>query len=118
MIILYLICFLGLLHTYILYPLILKILAKGKKNNTDFYENELPMVSVLMAAYNEELVIEKKIESILACDYPIEKLNIFIGSDNSSDRTNAIVQQFSQSNIYFKNFNSRQGKPSIVNQTQ
>lgn len=111
---------LALLHTYIFYPLILKIRAQSKSNNTEVYTqtDALPTVSVLMAAYNEELVIQQKIESILAADYPPHLLHFFIGSDNSNDRTNEIVASFAAKypQIHFKNFTSRQGKPSIINQ--
>jgi cellulose synthase/poly-beta-1,6-N-acetylglucosamine synthase-like glycosyltransferase len=54
----------------------------------------------------------------LATNYPTEKLQIFIGSDNSNDATNKIVEELSanHSNLFFKNFTKRQGKPSIINQ--
>lgn len=121
MIILYIVCIIGLLHTYIIYPIILKWIAKPKKNNENCYsesDSQLPIVSILMAAYNEEMVISKKIKSILATNYPTEKLQIFIGSDNSNDATNKIVEELSanHSNLFFKNFTKRQGKPSIINQ--
>ncbi len=120
MTIIYIICIIGLLHTYIFYPIILKVLTASKQNNSQIYlsSDDLPSVSILMAAYNEELVIEQKIKSILAADYPSDKLNFYIGSDNSNDRTNAIVEKFAQEYpaIHFKNFKTRQGKPSIINQ--
>jgi len=120
MTILYWVCILALLHTYIFYPLILKILARGKANNSNCYEldEELPMVSILMAAYNEEMVIEDKIKSILASDFPKDKLQFFIGSDNSNDATNEIASHYAKQYdfIYFKNFSQRQGKPGIINQ--
>lgn len=107
-------------HSYVLFPIILKILSKNKKNNQIVYsENEqLPFVSILMAVYNEELVIEKKIKSVLSSNYPKEKIEFLIGSDCSTDRTNEIVGNLAKSNniIKFFPFNIRQGKPSIINQ--
>ncbi|MGB0863558.1 MAG: glycosyltransferase [Saprospiraceae bacterium] len=121
MIILYTVCIIGLLHTYIIYPIILRWMAAPKKNNKNCHsesDSQLPTVSILMAAYNEEMVIKKKIESILATNYPFERLNIFIGSDNSNDNTNEIVEEIASkhSSLFFKNFTKRQGKPSIINQ--
>ena len=118
--IIYVICILGLLHTYIFYPILLKILARSKQNNsTCFQPNEnLPFVSILMAAYNEELVIEDKLNSILETTYANHLLNIFIGSDNSTDSTNTILHKYASKypNIHFTHFKNRQGKPNIINQ--
>jgi len=80
----------------------------------------LPHVSILMALFNEEEVIEEKLNSILKTSYPNNKIEILIGSDNSTDKTNEIVEQYSikNSNINFTVFSSRQGKPKIINQLQ
>jgi cellulose synthase/poly-beta-1,6-N-acetylglucosamine synthase-like glycosyltransferase len=111
----------ALFHTYLLYPLILKLAAAGKKAHAPVFDrNELlPAVSILMSAYNEEKVIADKLNSILANNYPAEKLNIFIGSDCSNDRTDEIIRSFAEKNpeiINFTAFDERQGKPMIINQ--
>lgn len=109
-----------LLHTYILYPLIMAFLAKGKSLNENKYlsNNDLPSVAVLMAAHNEEAVIGAKMQTLLQQDYPLAKLHIYVGSDNSSDKTNKILRELSwaHDNIHFIAFAERQGKPSIINQ--
>jgi len=51
-----------------------------------------PMVSVVVPAHNEELVIERTINSILASSY--EKFEIIIIDDNSKDKTPAVVRNF------------------------
>ncbi len=58
------------LHTYVLYPLILRVFSTGRKGNTVFYERneELPMVSVIISAHNEESCIKEKVQSIY-CRY-------------------------------------------------
>ncbi|HEY6160728.1 MAG TPA: glycosyltransferase family 2 protein [Bacteroidia bacterium] len=109
---------LALLHTYFFYPLLLRLLSAGSKANpTVFSKEELPPVSILMAAYNEEQVIAEKIESILASDYPPEKIQVLIGSDNSSDRTNSIVKGFETKfpGLKLIEFSQRTGKVMIVN---
>ena len=115
----FVICLLLLIHTYVLYPLIIKGLARGKSLNDLVYKSDadLPIICVLMAAYNEESVIRHKIESLLAQDYPQDKLHIYVGSDNSSDATNLIMEDYAKQygHIYFHLFSSRTGKPGIIN---
>lgn len=53
-----------------------------------------PKISLLIAAYNEEEVIESKIRNSLELDYPKNKLEIIVASDASTDRTNGIVRQY------------------------
>ena len=53
-----------------------------------------PTVSVLMAVYNGEEFIGKKLESLLALDYPAEKREILVISDGSTDGTEGIVEGF------------------------
>lgn len=109
----------ALAHTYLLYPLIMKLLARSKSNNETLFKrtDDLPSVVVLMAAYNEEKVILGKLESLLNQDYPSDKLSFYIGSDNSTDKTNEIILsvQKKEPRIHFFPFNERQGKTSIIN---
>ncbi len=80
--------------------------------------DEKPLVSIIMSLFNEETVIEEKLNSIIASDYPAEKIRIIIGSDNSTDKTHEIVQKYADNDkrIYFKAFTSRQGKSNVINQ--
>jgi cellulose synthase/poly-beta-1,6-N-acetylglucosamine synthase-like glycosyltransferase len=110
-------CVFVIFHSYVLYPIVLKFLPKKEKYSKTTV-NEKLSISILMAAYNEELVIEDKINSIINSDYPLEKLEIIIGSDNSSDNTNAIIEKLGQkiNQIKFFAFIKRQGKSNIINQ--
>lgn len=111
---------LALLYTYLLYPVALSILARGKKLDTQKFDSphQLPQVSVLMAVHNEEAVIEEKLDSLIGQEYPAQKINIFIGSDNSGDRTNEIISEFAVQypHVHFFPFTKRQGKPGVINQ--
>lgn len=105
-------------YCYVLFPAIMVVRSRGKKNNqTQFSpnDNNLPTVAIIMAVYNEEMVIEQKLKSIFNTNYPLEKIQVFIGSDNSTDATNSIIQKFCEeaNNIAFKNYSQRQGKPAI-----
>ncbi len=75
------------------------------------------MVSVIMAAYNEEAVLEEKMQSLLNLDYPKDRLTIYIGSDCSNDRTNDILAAYAKKEprLHFFPFTERQGKPGVVN---
>lgn len=106
-------------YNYVLFPLIVQRLAKSKApNNLIFLESELPEISILMAAHNEEKVIEEKIRSIFNARYPLEKIELLIGSDNSTDATNQIVQRLQQEfpQITLFPFTHRTGKIGIINQ--
>ena len=61
----------------------------GKKA-TEYY----PVVTYMLVAHNDEKVIREKLENALLLDYPREKLNILVASDNSTDATNDIVNSF------------------------
>ena len=52
-----------------------------------------PSVVLVVAAHNEETVIGRRIENLLALDYPADKLEIVVASDGSSDRTNEIASE-------------------------
>lgn len=60
-----------------------------------------PSVSVMIAAYNEEAWIEKKVRETLALDYPADKLEVVVVSDGSSDRTNQIMGAFTHPRVRF-----------------
>ncbi|HEY3921234.1 MAG TPA: glycosyltransferase family 2 protein [Gaiellaceae bacterium] len=53
---------------------------------------ELPSVAVIVAAFNEETVIERRIANLRALDYPADKLELVVTSDASSDRTESLAE--------------------------
>jgi cellulose synthase/poly-beta-1,6-N-acetylglucosamine synthase-like glycosyltransferase len=54
--------------------------------------DEWPGVSILVPAYNEEIVMAGTIESLLHLDYPREKLEILVIDDSSTDRTRRVIE--------------------------
>jgi cellulose synthase/poly-beta-1,6-N-acetylglucosamine synthase-like glycosyltransferase len=107
-----------LFYTYVLYPAMLALLDSGhRKGQEPVLPEELPLVSVLMAAYNEEEVIEKKIESVFKSDYPADRLVMWVGSDGSTDKTDEIVQGIIDRglNVRLRKFGGRNGKSNILN---
>jgi len=108
---------LAVFHSYVSFPLSLQFLSFFRKYRFDEYEpKELPHISILMAVYNEEKVIGEKLDSIKNSNYPAEKIELIIGSDNSSDATNNIIEKYlpENPNWKFKNFTNRQGKAKIL----
>ena len=53
----------------------------------------IPSVTIIVAAHNEEDVIERRLENLLALDYPPDKLEIVVASDASDDRTDELVER-------------------------
>lgn len=108
-----------LLYSYILYPALLRIFAYKKQSNRIVYsENgDMPDISVIMSVYNEEKVLENKINSIYNTSFPKGKMEILIGSDGSNDRTEEILRKMKKkhSNFSFYHSNIRKGKPNILN---
>jgi cellulose synthase/poly-beta-1,6-N-acetylglucosamine synthase-like glycosyltransferase len=118
--ILFWLCGAALFHSYIFYPLLLKVFSLGKKENERVFSNndeELPEVFIVMSVYNEEKVIREKLESIFQSKYPVNKLNVFIGSDNSIDKANSIIAEFGikYPSLLFMPFSERTGKPNVLN---
>ncbi|MCB9000227.1 MAG: glycosyltransferase [Bacteroidales bacterium] len=110
----------AIFHTYIVYPLVLKILAGRRKENDEVFRHgdDLPFISIIMSVHNEEAVISDKIRSIYYTLYPIDKFEVLVGSDNSSDGTNQICKVYTENyeHFHFFPFSERQGKPAVVNQ--
>lgn len=80
-----------LVHTHLLYPGVLALLGRLRprrpRSAGGGEESELPRVSLLIAAHDEEDVIARKVENALALDYPRELLEVVVASDGSSDGT-------------------------------
>jgi cellulose synthase/poly-beta-1,6-N-acetylglucosamine synthase-like glycosyltransferase len=73
-----------------------------------------PSVSLLISAYNEEECIGERIENALRMDYPAEQLEVLVGSDGSTDRTDEIVRGYADPRVRLIRF-PRQGKLAALN---
>lgn len=111
-------CVLAVFHSYVLYPLLLRILSSKKRAEAKYSNQTQPFVSILMSAYNEEDIIEQKVQSVFNTHYPADRIEFWIGSDCSSDNTNSILQIMASKDprIHFRTFSTRQGKAMIINQ--
>jgi len=81
----------ALAWTHAGYPLAAAALARVRPRRVHARE-ELPAVALVVAAHNEETVIERRLENLLAQDYPADKLEIVVASDASTDGTHKLVE--------------------------
>ena len=102
-------------YSYIVYPVLLIILDKARDTTILNYSGDLPKVSVIIAAYNEEKVIDKRIENLLSLDYPKDSLEIIIASDGSDDGTNEILGRVEDGRVTVEVFSERRGKVNVLN---
>ena len=103
------------LYTYAGYPLGLALVARARSEARQplLGDAELPAVTVVIAAWNEARNLPRKIASINASDYPLDRLGIIVASDGSDDDTEAVVADFD--NVELVTLPMRQGKPSALN---
>lgn len=114
-ILLFWLSFLSISYTYIGYYFMLKTIVKYKKSQRRFDDTYQPSFSMIVAAFNEEKVIEQKIENFLNLRYSKEKMELIIGSDGSTDRTNEILDNLDSIIIKVKLYTHRRGKASVLN---
>lgn len=104
-------------HVYLLYPLSMGIISHFKRKDKSLRSNGLPSVSVIISAYNEEKVIENRVLNIAESDCNFDELEVLIGSDGSTDRTNWILleleKKFSWLTVFI--FEKQRGKSAVVN---
>jgi hypothetical protein len=75
------------------YPVVLGIAARLRRRAVRKGASE-PTVSLIICAYNEARDIRRKLDEVLALDYPAERLQIIVASDGSTDGTDDIVREF------------------------
>ncbi|HVB57346.1 MAG TPA: glycosyltransferase, partial [Candidatus Acidoferrales bacterium] len=75
-----------------------------------------PYVTLVVPAYNESRVIEAKIRNAASLDYPVNKLEVLIASDGSSDDTVEVARRLSDGRrIRVLAFPQNRGKISVLN---
>ena len=76
-----------LVYTHVGYPLVLLALSRLRGPRPTAPAPQAPSVSLIVAAYDEEDVIEAKVANALSLDYPRERLELIVASDGSADST-------------------------------
>ena len=101
-------------YTYAVYPALIWWLSRrfGRSSGAPACDPEpWPEVTLLIAAYNEEEVIEERIRNALAMDYPRDRIEIVIGLDGCTDDTAAIVRRYDDRGVRLLDYRpaTRQG---------
>lgn len=116
MIIIFWISIFLIVYTFVGYGFVLYLLLKLKNlfvKPFSFKSNvELPTVSLLVAAYNEEELIGEKIKNTLALNYPKDKIQFIFTTDGSSDSTPDQVRQFPE--VTLLHIDAREGKMAAI----
>lgn len=112
-------CLLIVFYTYLGYGILLYIiirlrrLFKGKPQKAVMpQDDELPTMTLMICAYNEEDVVAEKMENTLAIDYPKDKLRIIWVTDGSNDHTNELLSAYPEVDIVFSP--ERRGKTAAL----
>lgn len=103
-------------YTYIGYGIVIYLLSRLKGQPARIVpvpDQDLPEVTLLVAAYNEEQCIEDKIANTFNLDYPEDKLSVVFVTDGSTDRTPEIVKKFHAVKLFHDY--QRKGKIHAVN---
>jgi cellulose synthase/poly-beta-1,6-N-acetylglucosamine synthase-like glycosyltransferase len=99
--------------TYVGYPLLLFIVSLFKNNKEFPLQKHTIPISVIIAAYNEEKLIQEKIKNTLEQGYPSQLLQIIVVADGSTDLTVTKVSEFKEVLVLFDEL--RKGKAAAVN---
>lgn len=104
-------------YSYIFYGIIVwsltgvRNLLSKRSRITD--RNYTPAVTLLVAVYNEEIHIRKKIENTLQLEYPDDKLEFIFITDGSTDNTNTVIKEFPRIKLLYQP--ERKGKVAAIN---
>ena len=120
-------CIGAVAYSYLLYPFVLALAAGlaqslrdaryvlGKRERRARDEDALPLVAVVISAFNEERHIQQRIDNLLTLDYPAHLLRAYIGSDGSRDATGAILNACADARIKAFVFEQNRGKANVLN---
>lgn len=105
-------------YVYALYPLFLIVVGRIRRRPKPrpLWDDELPTVSMLIPAYNEETVIAQKLDSTLALDYPADKLRITVASDCCTDATESIVRAYGERGVRLVRNETQKGKIATISE--
>jgi len=112
-------------YAYLGYPVLLFLLATAtqalrdasyllRRRERRSLPGSLPPVSIIIAAYNEEQVIQDTLAHCLRVRYPAERLEVILGSDGSTDRTVEKAERFAGRRVRAVAFPQRRGKLSVI----
>jgi len=112
------VCLAFVVYVYAIYPLLIWACARRWGRNLPapaMRDADLPTLSLLIAAHNEESVIGRRLQNALSLDFPRDKLQIVVASDGSTDKTADIVRSFADQGVLLLDFPRNRGKTAALN---
>ena len=117
--VLFWVCLFIVFYTYLGYGILLyliiriKRLVKGSPTPTPMpTDEELPTMTLMICAYNEQDVVAEKMENTRALDYPKDKFRVMWVTDGSNDRTNELLAAYPEVDIVYSP--ERRGKTAAL----
>ena len=117
--VLFWVCLFIVFYTYLGYGILLyliiriKRLVKGSPTPTPMpTDEELPTMTLMICAYNEQDVVAEKMENTRALDYPKDKFRVMWATDGSNDRTNELLAAYPEVDIVYSP--ERRGKTAAL----
>ena len=105
-----------LFYVYVGYPLLITIGARQWGRKRERHQATTPCVTVVFCAHNEAEALPEKIANCRALDYPADRLEFCVGSDVSTDGTNALLQSWAKEARVRLILNPhREGKTTLLN---
>jgi len=108
-----------IIYTYFGYPALLVAWRRLRGPSGGEAGDGTPLVSVIVTCRNEAESIGKKLDDLLAQDYPADRMEIWIASDQSTDGTNDIVREYMRRDprVRLMDFQENIGKSVAINRT-
>jgi cellulose synthase/poly-beta-1,6-N-acetylglucosamine synthase-like glycosyltransferase len=105
-------------YTYCLYPYGVRLMARWFGQPV-VHGDACPSVVMIISAFNEGQVIERKLVNALELDYPKDRLDIWVSSDGSTDDTNEIVRRFGSAcpRVHLVAYSVNRGKTAALMET-
>lgn len=97
-------------YSYFIYPLVLKMLPRRVATREPGQGAQLPRVSLIITAHNEEKRIGEKLDNTLEIDYPAERLEVIVASDCSTDATDTLVGGYAERGVRLVRADEHKGK--------
>lgn len=114
------ICAFIVFYTYIGYGMLLwllvtiKRIVRGRAASPVLPpDDQLPDVTFLVCAYNEQDVVDMKVDNTLQIDYPKDKLHLMWVTDGSTDDTNLLLSRYPEVEVVYSP--ERRGKTAALN---
>jgi cellulose synthase/poly-beta-1,6-N-acetylglucosamine synthase-like glycosyltransferase len=121
------VCLGAVAYNYAGYPVLLFILSVLSQAKSDLLylvgrgtrrcspsSDYIPRVAVLISAYNEEALIQAKVENTFKIDYPPDRLEVLLGLDAPTDSTAGLLSQIQSSQLRVFQFHTRRGKLAVL----